>query len=286
LRALELHREQALGIEGSHVSRETEVAADQASKATLISTERTEIEFPAALFERLEAYGRRVLEANLRINLVSRRDPETQILNNILDALPILLGGPALFGPRGKLAERGEMEERGEASDPVSRETEPPLFLIDAGSGSGLPGVPIRMGLDHLPDYPKPPFLLLIESRERKAYFLLRLLEHLELPRAEAFHLRLESTLLPEMLSERDLNGGGIIVARALASIDQTFKWSRGIADRLEAALFIKGGPGLLREFENDPMKWKRRGWQLRRHESFHFPERKSEQLTFDRISP
>ncbi len=223
-------------------------------------------ELPPELFERFEFYGRRVLEANERLNLVSRRDPASQIADNILESLPLLAIWPALLDPL--------------PPDPsVSRETGPIEFILDAGSGSGIPGIPLRLGLESL-DVEFLPSLLLVESRKKKAYFLLRLLEELDLPDAEALPYRLESQELEIHLEERGLSRG-LLCTRALAEIDQTIRWARPLQSRFVVAHFIKGGPKLRQEFKRDSMKWKKRGWTLRRHEGFHLADRFSEHLTF-----
>ena len=223
-------------------------------------------ELPASLFDRFETYGRRVLEANARLNLVSRRDPESQIADNILESLPFLSIWPAILTPL-------------LPDVPVSRETQPIQFLLDAGSGSGIPGVPLRLGLEALAHTPLPS-LLLAESRNKKAYFLLQLLEELGLADSEALPFRLESPELAEHLASRELSRG-VLSTRGLAEIDRTFQWAQAVKERFVAAHLIKGGPKLRQEFSRDAKKWRRRGWTLARHEGFHIEDRFSEHLTF-----
>ncbi len=257
------------------VSRETEPLGETATLPQHLSPEALEVPLPQALFERLETYARRILEANKSMNLVSRRDPAEQILNNLLDSLPLLLVWPQLPGAPIPV----ETPESDETS--VSRETGPPCFILDAGSGSGVPGIPLRLGLDALSPKNGTPALLLVEARERKAYFLLRLLEELDIPRSEALRMRLESVELQKHLAKCDFPGSGLLCSRALGSVEQTFKWSRLIKGNIAAAVFIKGGPGLLRELDDDQGRWRRRSWQFLRHEQFHRSGRSVDLLTF-----
>lgn len=195
--------------------------------------------------ERLAAYALRVLEANQRLNLVSRRDPAAQILTNILDSWPMA----DLWGI-------------------VSRETEEPAqFIIDAGSGSGVPGIPMQILLADGGNPPPP--LLLVESRGRKAEFLERSLEVLGLDRAAVWPGRLEDPRLPEWLEEEGWPAPGLLVTRGLSDLVQTQEWSRSLArgDWLSTALFVKGAPGLAREWSQEGKRWGRRGWS---HPAIH----------------
>lgn len=194
-------------------------------------------------FERLELHARRVLDANEQHNLVSRREPERQILVNLLDSLPVV----------GAWAE-------------VSRETGPedeaPRCLIDAGSGSGVPGLPLQLLLaDRGGQFPD---LLLVESRGNKADFLEATLEALELDRAGVWGGRLEDPALPEWLEEEGWTGPACLLARAIGSVRDTLSWCRPLLGEewLSDALHIKSHEGLLREWEADGRNWTRDGWK------------------------
>ncbi|MBM4116840.1 hypothetical protein FJ251_03725 [bacterium] len=197
-------------------------------------------------FERLELHARRVLAANERLNLVSRREPERQILINLLDSLPFV----------GAWAD---------VSRETSPEDEPPRLLIDAGSGSGVPGLPLHLVLADrgvaVPD------LLLVESRSNKADFLDETLEALALDRAGVWGGRLEDPSLPDWLEEEGWNGPACLLARALGSVRDTLAWCRPLlgGEWLSDALHLKGGEGLLREWEADGRAWTRDGWQVAR---------------------
>lgn len=194
--------------------------------------------------ERLEAYARRVLEVNEHLNLVSRRDPEQQILVNLLDSLPFAM-----------------------ALDLVSRETgpdvEPHRFLLDAGSGSGVPGLPVHLVLADQGG--TAPELLLVESRVQKADFLDQTLEALELDRAGVWGGRLEDPSLPLWLEEEGWSGPGCLLSRALGSVADTLGWCKGLQGEewLSEALILKGIPGLTKEWAADGRSWSRGGWSF-----------------------
>ena len=201
----------------------------------------------AATLDRIEGYAQRVLQANQRLNLVSRKDPAAQILVNIMDSWPLV----------GLWAE-------------VSRETtgeEPPLFIIDAGSGSGVPGIPLQILLEGLGE--RAPALLLVESRGRKAEFLERSLDLLGLDRAVVWPGRLEDPELPAWLEEEGWPAPGLLTTRGLSDVAQTQEWSRGLVreEWLSSALLVKGAPGLAREWAESARDWGRRGW---RHPRVH----------------
>lgn len=196
----------------------------------------------AACFERLELHSRRVLAANERHNLVSRREPERQIVINLLDSLPFA----------------------GAWAD-VSRETgpadEPPRFLIDAGSGSGVPGLPLQILLADRGG--NSPDLLLVESRGNKADFLEETLEALAIDRAGVWGGRLEDPALPEWLEDEGWTGPACLLARAVGSVRDTLTWCRPLLGEewLSDALHLKSSEGLLKEWEVDGRAWGRDGW-------------------------
>jgi 16S rRNA G527 N7-methylase RsmG len=192
--------------------------------------------------ERLEIYARRVLEANERLNLVSRRDPEPQILVNLLDSLPFAM-----------------------ALAWVSRETgpeaEPFRLLLDAGSGSGVPGLPVHLAIED--QGVNAPDLLLVESRGQKADFLEQILDELQLDRAGVWGGRLEDPSLPPWLEEEGWSGPGCLLSRGLGSVVDTLAWCRGLQaeEWLSEALMLKGIPGFTKEWTADGRAWPRSGW-------------------------
>ncbi len=195
-----------------------------------------------ACFERLSCYASQVLEANRLLNLVSRRDPEAQILTNIMDALPLAL-----------------------IWEHVSRETElreSPCFVLDAGSGSGVPGIPMVFAIEAM--IGKAPPLLLVESRGRKADFLTEAINMLDLERAEVWNGRLESPELVTWLEESGWPTPGLLITRGLGSVSQTLQWCRALAreESLSSMLLVKGTKGIRREWDEEGSRWQRSIWK------------------------
>jgi len=290
------------------------------------------VEAPLArdLFDELECYARRVLEANQQINLVSRRDPTAQVAMNILDSLPLALawdlvsretevGTPKAVadhdevsvsrgtgaggtpggaegqdavsrGTRerdaGRLMPGNSIPDHGSRQRLVSRGTRRSAeggavagirggravpFLLDAGSGSGVPGVPFHLLRRHL-RIPAPP-VVMVESRGRKANFLRDLAREMELPACHVFAGRLEDPALAGVLDGAGLEGPGIMAAKALGGTARALGWLRGLAGRIDRAVFIKG-PGLATEWRREHARWIRAGWAPATTLAFHFPER------------
>ena len=81
--------------------------------------------------------------------------------------------------------------------------------VMDAGSGAGLPGVPLKIAFPSIR-------LTLVDAASRKTAFLRHLVEALELPRTEVVTARLEDVgRNPEMREAFD-----VIVSRAVAKLN------------------------------------------------------------------
>ena len=122
------------------------------------------------LWEELSCFAGEVLRENRYTSLVSRKNPEEIIHHNILDSL--ILAAAWMQVPRGTS----------------------PLFL-DAGTGSGVPGLPATLLLRHQGIDAR---LILIESNQKKQDFLKRISADLE--GVHVFGGRLESERLPALL--------------------------------------------------------------------------------------
>ena len=116
--------------------------------------------------EMLLAFGRLLLEANRRTNLVGPADLEKLVVHHFLDSL-------APF---------------------ASHRFRPPI--VDLGSGAGLPGIPVAIA------FPRAP-LTLIEPRRLRAEFLRSAVAALGLDRVEVVQTSAESAGRSEARRER-----------------------------------------------------------------------------------
>jgi 16S rRNA (guanine527-N7)-methyltransferase len=116
--------------------------------------------------EMLLAFGRHLLEANRRTNLVGPMDLEKLVVHHFLDSL-------APF---------------------ASHRFRPPI--IDLGSGAGLPGIPVAIA------FPRAP-VTLIEPRRLRAEFLRSAVAALGLDRVEVVQTSAESAGRSETRRER-----------------------------------------------------------------------------------
>lgn len=135
----------------------------------------------AAQLERFERYFHEILKWSSRINLTSVTEWESVQITHFLDSLTVALAVPSgrMFSGR----------------------------LLDVGSGAGFPGVPLKIAFPHLQ-------VTLIESRGKKAAFLRRLAEALDVEldvragRAESLAHR------PDLRGQFDL-----VASRAVGSL-------------------------------------------------------------------
>ncbi len=229
------------------VAHHLEFSGEPVSRETPVPKERLVAELPADLWERLEFYVSRVLEANRGINLVSRRNPERQILENTLDG--ILLG--ILLGF-------------------VSRETPNPWLLIDAGSGSGIPGIPARLCLG---DPPVGPNLVLVDSQRKKQDFLEDLVVKMGLNSTSVFRGRLESPEFAGHCSSQFPGATLTLCSKAFAETNQTLQWASRLQPNLGNAFLVKG-PAWIDELPEESPKVP--GWRLLQAHRFTYPHRAS----------
>jgi len=118
-----------------------------------------ELELPARAREQLTKYVALLAKWNRTYNLTAIRDPLAMVSHHLLDSLVVL---PHLPMPL----------------------TEP--RLADAGSGAGLPGIPLAVAR---PDWR----VTLAESNQKKAAFLRQAMIELELANVEVHEGRVES---------------------------------------------------------------------------------------------
>jgi len=144
----------------------------------------------AEILERLNQYSALVQHENSLINLVSRAgDVETEID----DQIAISIAAHPLV-PRDR-----------------------PLHWLDLGSGGGFPAIPLAILR------PSDSFIL-IESVAKKAFFLERSVERLELLNIRIVNQRAEDFLDEVFKTELPWN---VISIKAVTGWDETFAWAR-----------------------------------------------------------
>jgi 16S rRNA (guanine527-N7)-methyltransferase len=132
---------------------------------------------PAGARERLLAYVALLVKWNRTYNLTAIREPLAMVAHHLLDSLAVL---PHLPFP----AERGR--------------------LLDAGSGAGLPGIPLAMA--------RPQWrVVLAESNQKKAAFLRQTAIELALENVEVHEGRVEAWR-PSALFD-------VVISRAFAAL-------------------------------------------------------------------
>jgi len=134
---------------------------------------------PAGARERLLDYVALLVKWNRTYNLTAIRDPHAMVAHHLLDSLAVL---PHL--PLG--------EERAR--------------LADAGSGAGLPGIPLAIA--------RPGWrIALAESNQKKSAFLRQAAIELRLPNVDVHEGRVQAWRPPELFD--------IVISRAFAALDE-----------------------------------------------------------------
>ncbi|MGH2441944.1 MAG: 16S rRNA (guanine(527)-N(7))-methyltransferase RsmG [Chloroflexota bacterium] len=135
--------------------------------------------------ERFRTYCEELTRANLRFNLTALRTPDAMMRHLFLDSLTLV-----------------------RALDPQTASPAQQVTLIDVGSGSGVPGIPLKIVF---PNWR----LTLVESVQKKAAFLSNLVETLQLADVAVEAERAEITGRRSEYRDR----AGICVARAVAAV-------------------------------------------------------------------
>ena len=131
------------------------------------------------IWSKLELYTLSLSRWSRRLNLISKRDLSiiaTKHLRQALLMAPIVASLPR-------------------------------RVVLDLGSGSGLPAIPIKIAL---PDS----YFILVESRRKRAHFLKEVIRSLELNRIEVINDRIENW-------EGRKGGVDLVTARAVAAPDK-----------------------------------------------------------------
>ena len=164
-----------------------------------------DLELPGALLH----YLRELVHWNAAYNLTAIRDPAEMVTRHLLDSLALL---PHLHGG----------------------------FLVDVGTGAGLPGIPLHLAnaIDRT---------LLVDSNGKKVRFCRHVIGELGLEQIEARQARVES--LPATL------GADVVVSRAYASLAE-FVTSAGHLLRPGGQLYAMKGRRPDDEIAELPADW------------------------------
>lgn len=160
--------------------------------------------FPTGWAERLEDYLADLVDANRRVNLVSRRSADQVVPQQLLPSLAALLV--------------------------VSRSQ--PRRVLDVGSGGGFPGIPLailrpRAQVD------------LVESIRKKCDFLREVQGRLRLTNLSVHHCRIERPTL-ELIRKAPFD---LAVARAVGASPAVYQASQPLL-RPDGALWTYAPPG------------------------------------------
>ena len=172
--------------------RHSEIPVELGSAAALIDDARAlDVILTTKQAEGVLAFGRLLVRWNRRFNLVSRQDVARLRSRHLLDSLSL---APILDG--------------------VRQHTGPGSRVLDAGSGAGLPGLPLAIAR------PQVDFVL-VERGSRKARFLNQVINELGLGNVTVFAGDARE------LASGDCQGFGVVTARALAPPDEVWLLAR-----------------------------------------------------------
>ncbi|MGG7054597.1 16S rRNA (guanine(527)-N(7))-methyltransferase RsmG [Nitrosomonas sp. ANs5] len=136
-----------------------------------------------SLGHRLLQYIELIAKWNTTHNLTAVRDPEAMIARHLLDSLTVL---PHISGPN----------------------------IVDAGSGAGLPGIPIALAR---PDWR----VILVESNQKKAAFLMQAAVELNLTNVVVKSQRIEKLSVENKIDT--------VISRAFSSLNRFAQLAGGL---------------------------------------------------------
>ncbi|MBN1932011.1 MAG: 16S rRNA (guanine(527)-N(7))-methyltransferase RsmG [Desulfobacterales bacterium] len=128
--------------------------------------------------DQLAIYALELSRWNQKVNLTAITDPVEIAVKHFLDSI-----APEPFIP-------------------------PSALMLDIGSGSGFPGIPLKILLPSLS-------VTLIDASRKKASFLSHIIRNLKLQDIQAFHMRAEDLARKRAL----VKGYDVIICRALSSL-------------------------------------------------------------------
>ncbi len=105
--------------------------------------------------------------------------------------------------------------------------------VLDIGTGAGFPGLPVKLVMPDLE-------LILVESRKKKVLFLKEVIDRLNLKYVSVLPVRIED-LDP-------FNRKVLFVSRAVAPLDQLYKWIYPLTKEYQSGIFAMKGPNIKKE--------------------------------------
>jgi len=177
------------------LSGELEAILKSGANAVGVQLNRHMIEMFALYLVELKAW-------NQKINLTSLKDDKSIIINHFIDSLSVVPYLPA-----------------------TGR-------LLDAGSGAGFPGVPIKIARPEID-------INLLESKRKKINFLKQVILLLNLSHTTVLHGRIESFVPGENIPLFD-----IVIARAFTRLEPLLKLARPLLQDGGYVIAMKGKEG------------------------------------------
>ncbi|MFM9958865.1 MAG: 16S rRNA (guanine(527)-N(7))-methyltransferase RsmG [Phycisphaerales bacterium] len=186
------------------LSFNTDLPALPAPASFIDAAREQGIEFDAPDLVRLGRYLAILLGANETVNLTAVSDPDQAWTRHILDSL-------TLMAPLSELPEGAS--------------------IIDVGSGGGLPGIPLAIGMNHLR-------FTLLEATGKKAQFLSAVIEALGLTNARVLNERAE-VVGQDHRAHREMYDA--VVARAVGPMSVIAELTVPLAKEGGSVFLVKG---------------------------------------------
>ncbi|MDZ7377908.1 MAG: 16S rRNA (guanine(527)-N(7))-methyltransferase RsmG [candidate division KSB1 bacterium] len=153
--------------------------------------------------ELVAAYARLVFSWNRRLNLIARGDEPVFVRRHVGESLAFA----------------------------ANRAIRPGAWVLDMGSGAGLPGIPLKILRPDL-------HAVLLEAHRRKALFLQEAVEHLGLGDIEVLCARAEYLATHHQWQGRFQ----LVAARAVAPLPKLWLWAAPLLAQEGELLALKGG--------------------------------------------
>lgn len=151
----------------------------------------------------IEAYANELKKWNENVNLISRKDINNILENHILHSLTIL-----------KYVDIFDN-----------------AICLDIGSGSGLPGIPIKIAKPSIK-------LIMIDSIAKKTNITRQIVNKLALTNVNVINDRVEN-IAKNIIYKKSID---FVIARAVASTDLILKWSLPLIKNKGKIVLLKGG--------------------------------------------